>query len=90
MALGTHNGMSKMIVFSLVGGFLLFGMSMYADGSERILPFQAYLADGGGRPVEDGKYSLIFRLYDMPVGGDAGWIESHVDVLVAKGIVNVQ
>jgi hypothetical protein len=58
-------------------------------GTPRLIPFQAYLTDSNGRPVE-GQHSLTFKLYDQAESGNyLGWTETHASVPVNKGMVNV-
>jgi len=61
------------------------------DGSgtaPRLIPFQAYLTDSNGRPVE-GQHSLTFRIYAAPTQGSALWTETHPAIPVTEGMVNV-
>jgi hypothetical protein len=61
------------------------------DGSgsvPRLIPFQAYLTDNNGRPVE-GQHNLVFRIWDDPTQGTLQWSEAHTAVPVSKGMVNV-
>ena len=54
----------------------------------RLIPFQAYLTDTAGRPVE-GMHDLAFRVYDDPTQGSPLWTETHTSVPVSKGLVNI-
>ena len=56
--------------------------------AERLIPFQAYLTDTAGRPVE-GTHDLAFRVYDDPTQGGMLWSETHLSVPLSKGLVNV-
>jgi len=55
----------------------------------RLIPFQAYLTDTAGRPVDGTTHTLTFNIYDDPTQGSPLWSETHSDVPVTKGLVNV-
>ncbi len=50
--------------------------------------YQGVLLDGGGVPVPDGSYLVVFRILAAPVGGPALWVESH-NVFVEDGLFTV-
>ena len=54
-----------------------------------LIPFQGRLTDQDGTIVEDGSQTIIFNLYDVPVGGTALWTERHENVGVIDGMVTV-
>lgn len=54
-----------------------------------LIPFQGRLTDQSGTIIADGSQTLIFNLYDVPVGGTAIWTERHENVGVIDGMVNV-
>jgi hypothetical protein len=62
--------------------------SVYGQTAPRKIPFQAYLTDSNGRPVE-GQHSLTFKIYDDATQGTLAWTETHPAVPVSKGMVNV-
>ena len=53
-----------------------------------LMNYQGILADAAGQAVADGPYTLFFRLYNAPSGGDLLWEEERI-VDVYKGIFNV-
>jgi hypothetical protein len=54
------------------------------------LPFQGVLTDQGGAPVSiTNSVSLVFRLYDQPISGQAIWEEAQPNVSVASGRFSV-
>jgi hypothetical protein len=51
-----------------------------------LLQYQGRLTDPGtGEPVDDGSYTMVFRLYDVESGGDWLWSETK-DVSVEGGV----
>lgn len=53
------------------------------------ISYQGLLTDDDGKPVHDGNYSIVFRIYDSSLGGVALWTETHSSVAVVNGIFNV-
>jgi microcystin-dependent protein len=51
---------------------------------------QGILRDPLGRTVEDGSYSLTFRIYDVATGGSALWSETQGSVAVQHGVFTVE
>jgi len=54
----------------------------------RLIPFQGRVTDGGGQPLE-GVFRVTFAIYDEATGGQALYAESHADVSVIGGQINV-
>lgn len=50
------------------------------------LGIQGILKKANGNAVDDGTYSLTFKLYNVSTGGTALWSETQADVEVASGI----
>lgn len=61
-----------------------------AGGAERLIPFQAYLTDTEGRPIQ-GQRCLKFQIYDKATGGSQPfvWNETRDSVPIGNGMVNV-
>ena len=57
--------------------------------SPMLIPFQGRLTNPQGVPYTNGQYSVIFNLYDQPVGGTVLWNETHQKVGVINGMINV-
>lgn len=53
------------------------------------VPFQGFLTDGGGMPL-DGTVNLHLRIWDVPGGGTSLWTEAHIGVPVSQGVFEVQ
>ena len=60
-----------------------------AADSPQVIPFQGRLTDQSGTPYNEGTYTIVFSLYDAPVGGTALWTERHTGVGLVNGMVNV-
>ncbi len=54
----------------------------------RLIPFQGRVTDGGGQPLQ-GVFRVTFTIYDEATGGEALYTESHTDVSVIGGQINV-
>ncbi len=59
------------------------------EGMPETLAYQGYLTQSDGTPY-DGIPSMVFRLYDAKVGGDAQWRESYPGVQVSQGLFSVR
>lgn len=62
-----------------------------AVAAERLIPFQGRVVGGDGQPLADGVYRVTFAIYDSQTGGGAlnGWVESHENVSIIGGQINV-
>jgi len=67
-----------------LGATLLASIGSSASVPARI-PVQGALSTADGIPASDGKYSIIFRIYDSQTAAVETWIEIHVAVKVAGG-----
>lgn len=54
----------------------------------RLIPFQGRVTDGNGQPLQ-GVFRVTFVIYDEATGGTALYTESHTDVSIIGGQVNV-
>ncbi|MBR4188576.1 MAG: tail fiber protein [Kiritimatiellae bacterium] len=61
----------------------------WAAPAPQVIPFQGRLTDQAGTPYSEGTYTIVFNLYDAPVGGTALWTERHTGVGLVNGMVNV-
>lgn len=73
---------------------LLLGISVLATNTlhaqvNPTLSVQGILKKSNGDAVEDGAYSLTFKLYTTETGGTALWQETQAGVEVSSGIYNV-
>ncbi len=62
---------------------------MFAAESPRLIPFQGRLTDQQGNAYSNGQFTVLFQLYDGPVGGTPSWSERHEKVGVMNGMVNI-
>lgn len=60
-----------------------------ASPAPQVIPFQGRLTDQNGTAYTEGSYTIVFNLYDAPVGGTALWTERHTGVGLVNGMVNV-
>ena len=67
----------------------LVALAASAADSQRLIPFQGRLTNQAGTPYTEGLYTIVFSLYDAPVGGTALWTERHASVGLVNGMVNV-
>lgn len=67
---------------------LLLGGAPALAQSPRLIPFQGRVTDGAGQPLQ-GVYRVTFAIYDEATGGEALFTESHADVSVIAGQINV-
>lgn len=68
------------------------GIAQGQSGLPSDIPFQGYLTDPSGVPLADGNYNLVFRLYTVPSGGSAVWLETRSGgnaVPVENGVFSV-
>jgi hypothetical protein len=67
-------------------------LTVFAGTSPAAIPtvinFQGRLTDAGGTPVPDGSYSVVFTIYDVPVGGTVKWTETQ-SVTTSGGLFSV-
>lgn len=54
----------------------------------RLIPFQARMTDTSGSAL-NGVYSATFSIYDAATGGTAQWVETHPNVSIVGGQLNV-
>ncbi len=54
----------------------------------QLINFQGILKDGSGNPVANGSYSVIFTIYDAPVGGNVQWAETS-SVTTSGGLFTI-
>src|SRR5437868_2518188 len=64
--------------------------NLHAQDSANVIPFQGQLANQAGQPLTPtNAVTLIFRLYQAPVGGVAIWEESQPNISVNGGRFSV-
>ena len=54
----------------------------------RTISYQGLLTEPDGRPIPDGDYQMLLRLYDAPVGGSLLWEETQ-STPVEKGLFSL-
>ena len=71
--------------------FLLLNLSiayLIHAQAPQTMSYQGILTDASGAAVEDGTYSITFKLYNVAAGGTPLWEEAQA-VSVASGLFNV-
>jgi hypothetical protein len=63
-------------------------VTMLSAQVPRQISYQGSLVDDSGKPVADGGYTLLFRIFGAETGGTKLWEESH-SVTVKGGLFNV-
>jgi hypothetical protein len=83
-------GMKK-VILTIMMVFTLLCVSL--SGAEPVpssINYQGYLGNPMGNPLPDGNYSMVFRLFETVVGGEALWTENREgSVSVVNGRFNV-
>lgn len=74
--------------------FLLMSLILFCIATDMVVgqtfSIQGVLRDPLGRTVEDGSYSLTFRIYNVATGGAALWSETQGSVEVKHGVFTVE
>ncbi|MFZ5986794.1 MAG: hypothetical protein ACOYWZ_06695, partial [Bacillota bacterium] len=63
--------MKKGVLTGLIGVFLWVGLA-FGD-IPKLINYQGKVTNQDGTPVSDGSYSMEFKLYNVPTGGNALW-----------------
>lgn len=66
----------------MILGFVLFSTSVIAQ----TISIQGVLRDPNGRSVDDGAYSVAFRIYDVATGGTALWTDTYANLTTKHGV----
>lgn len=82
------------LALTLMGGLLLNAtitpaVQAATNAITQLVPFQGRLHNSAGNVVQDGVYDLTFYVYETATGGEFVWSESHTQVSVIHGYVNV-
>lgn len=81
------------LALTLIGGLFIntavIQQAHAANEISRLVPFQGRLHGTDNKAVADGVYDINFNIYNTPTGGTPAWTESHGQVSVIHGYVNV-
>ncbi len=77
-----------MVIVAWLPAVLLGGSAAGAVDNPRLVPFQGRLVDEHGDP-RVGVFRVTFRIYDVPQGGLDLWTETHENVSIINGQINV-
>ncbi|MGH8004770.1 MAG: hypothetical protein ACRECJ_08610, partial [Limisphaerales bacterium] len=79
--------MKRIIILSGLG--MLFALTSFVFAAvPPLINFQGILRDGSGNPVPNSTYSVTFRIYDAPTGGNVFWTETQ-SVTTTNGLFTV-
>ncbi|MCX6832232.1 MAG: tail fiber domain-containing protein [candidate division Zixibacteria bacterium] len=67
---------------------IVFATTSVFAGVPLVTSYQGRLLDGSDQPLT-GSYTMIFQIYEVPVGGAPLWTEDHVGVQVTDGLFSV-
>ncbi|GAA6135379.1 hypothetical protein NBRC116188_21690 [Oceaniserpentilla sp. 4NH20-0058] len=82
----------KIYTLSLLATLAMTPLPAFTQGENdisRLVPFQGRLHNAEGEAVSDDVYDITFNIYATPTGGTPVWTESHNNVSVIHGYVNV-
>jgi len=77
--------LSKVILIIL---FLAVNCTLCSADIPHLINYQGRLTDKDNQPL-DGTYTITFRLYDSPSGGNLLWSETHSNISISKGLLNI-
>lgn len=80
--------MKKLMFGTLVAVTLMatFHLPLSAAGVPPVISYQGKLMQPSGAPVPDGTVSIVFSIYDVPIGGTALWTETNNSIQVKGGL----
>lgn len=76
----------RFIRYVLFAVILIFGAQTMELQAQATLSIQGILKKSNGVAVDDGNYTITFKLYTVVAGGTAIWTETQNDVEVSSGI----
>jgi hypothetical protein len=76
----------RFIRYVLFAVILIFGAQAMELQAQATLSIQGILKKSNGVAVDDGNYTITFKLYTVVAGGTAIWSETQNDVEVSSGI----
>ena len=74
---------------SLFTLLLVLALAAVAFAVPAVLSHQGRLLDASDTPL-NGVYTIVYSIYDAPVGGTQLWMEDHVGVVVTDGLFSVE
>lgn len=82
---------TSVLTFSFIISFLCFSLFFTeVSAQSKKISIQGFLKDANGKAVDNGTYSITFKLYDVESGGAALWTEINPTVNVFGGIYTVK
>ncbi len=80
------NSPIRRLLFTLL---LVLALAAVAFAVPAVLSHQGRLLDASDTPL-NGVYTIVYSIYDAPVGGTQLWMEDHVGVVVTDGLFSVE
>ena len=80
------NSQIRRLLFTLL---LVLALAAVAFAVPAVLSHQGRLLDASDTPL-NGVYTIVYSIYDAPVGGTQLWMEDHVGVVVTDGLFSVE
>lgn len=83
-----HSLLPALAVAALLAASLAFSTTADAQQVPDVLPYQGFVTNGAGAPVE-GAATITFRLYRGQADATPIWTETHSNIPVARGVFYV-
>lgn len=84
--LNLKHSLKNYLYFLLLGFFICCIMDLQGQAT---LNIQGIIKKSSGANLDDGTYSMRFRLYTVATGSSSIWQEDHVSVDITSGVYNV-
>jgi len=81
--------LTKQIATAVIAALLLAGASTCPAQIPQKINYQVMLTDDADQPLADQSVQLVFRIYDVEVGGGSLWTETQDVTTSAIGVVSV-
>lgn len=79
----------KSIYYAIIF-FIMLAIYSQSNAQNLTTSVQGVLRDAVGHSVEDGAYTLVFKLYTVDNGGIALWTETQENVVVTHGVFSIE
>ncbi len=78
--------MKRIILLSAI--LFFFSLNIFSQSIPEEINYQGVLKNAAGSSIQDSSYTMVFKIYDQPIGGTPLWIETQ-NVPVSGGLFNV-
>ena len=79
--------MKRIIIISALIAF--FSYHIYGQSIPEQMNYQGVLKDASGNSIKDTSYIMVFKIYNVPIGGTALWTETQ-NVSISGGLFSVK